>query len=463
MKGTLLACTGDNLGSHQIGGFLESFSLKNYFCRFCYAHDISKLNFTEKNVSLRTKDSYEIDVNIIQTLNELNFFHVCNPGLPPCIAHDLFEGIVQYDLMLALDLIISKKMISLLELNNKIASLNFPFENNINYPILTKKNQVLPGTASQNMWLILVMPFLLYNNTDIKESNIFQMINLLRKICLIILGFKISISQVAFLKFLIDEYLTCRKEILSESSFKPKHHFLIHYPYLIRMFGPLRHLWTLRFESKHQYFKKVVKHSTNFKNIMFSLTEKHQLLQSLSSSKNLLFSNHIISENAEVYLPHNFPEDFNQIVSCCFSCKENLFVSYDVNYQNVLYKKGMVLCIRKTGFLSFNLLKIEAILIYDNFNSVSFYGSNINVTCDRETYLLYPNGSNESKCLIYFKDLLTHETLFHYFYHTENSYIYIVLNQPLLKNYKILINIIFFPYFVIFCCNFVIIFISIFD
>ena len=34
IKGTLLCITGDNLGSHMVGGYLESFSA-NYFCRYC--------------------------------------------------------------------------------------------------------------------------------------------------------------------------------------------------------------------------------------------------------------------------------------------------------------------------------------------------------------------------------------------------------------------------------------------
>lgn len=32
-------------------------------------------------------------------LNKLNHFHVCNPGLLPCIAHDLLKGIIPYDLI----------------------------------------------------------------------------------------------------------------------------------------------------------------------------------------------------------------------------------------------------------------------------------------------------------------------------------------------------------------------------
>lgn len=41
-KGTLCAIAGDNLGSHNIGGFVESFRRSSYFCRYC---DISRDSF----------------------------------------------------------------------------------------------------------------------------------------------------------------------------------------------------------------------------------------------------------------------------------------------------------------------------------------------------------------------------------------------------------------------------------
>lgn len=58
----------------------------------------------------------------------------------------------------------------------------------------------------------------------------------------------------------------------------PKHHYLEHYPHLIRMFGPLVALWTMRFEAKHSFFKQVVRHTNCFKNIPLSLATKHQLM-----------------------------------------------------------------------------------------------------------------------------------------------------------------------------------------
>lgn len=40
----------------------------------------------------------------------------------------------------------------------------------------------------------------------------------------------------------------------------------------------------MRFESKHSYFKNVVRHTRNFKNITKTCTERHQYLQSLISA-----------------------------------------------------------------------------------------------------------------------------------------------------------------------------------
>ena len=43
---------------------------------------------------------------------QLEYFHVCLPGLPPCLGHDLFEGVISYDLALFLKYFIkTKKMV----------------------------------------------------------------------------------------------------------------------------------------------------------------------------------------------------------------------------------------------------------------------------------------------------------------------------------------------------------------
>ena len=122
LHATVLCIVGDNLGSHCIGGFTENFSFSDHFCRYC---NIPRTDFFRKPYSLgepRTKESYNSDATIAESedrlvhgvkfasvFNELNHFHVCQPGLPPCLGHDLFEGVVSYDMALCLKYFVKDK------------------------------------------------------------------------------------------------------------------------------------------------------------------------------------------------------------------------------------------------------------------------------------------------------------------------------------------------------------------
>ena len=103
-KGTCVAIAGDNLGSHNIGGFNEYFSRSIYFCRFCdidiktfLTNPLAKASastFESYNghvqQNVRTNSDSSAGITFDSKLNELYFFNVCQPGLPPCIGHDLF-------------------------------------------------------------------------------------------------------------------------------------------------------------------------------------------------------------------------------------------------------------------------------------------------------------------------------------------------------------------------------------
>lgn len=51
----------------------------------------------------------------------------------------------------------------------------------------------------------------------------------------------------------------------------PKHHFILHYPNVIRKLGPLKKLWTMRFEAKHKALKTYSSVITAKKNICLRL------------------------------------------------------------------------------------------------------------------------------------------------------------------------------------------------
>lgn len=48
---------------------------------------------------------------------------------------------------------------------------------------------------------------------------------------------------------------------------------MIHYPQCIRKIGPILHMWCMRYEAKHKFFKTQLK---SFKNITKTLANKHQ-------------------------------------------------------------------------------------------------------------------------------------------------------------------------------------------
>ena len=114
-KGSVIVVAADNLGSHEISGFIETFNLSYHFRKTCYVKNYNDDLF--QKYEFRSKDNYESDTKMVPTvrnthykgftqnspLNDSKYFHVCNPGLPPCLAHDLFQGIVKYDINLCIN------------------------------------------------------------------------------------------------------------------------------------------------------------------------------------------------------------------------------------------------------------------------------------------------------------------------------------------------------------------------
>lgn len=77
-----------------------------------------------------------------------------------------------------------------------------------------------------------------------------------------------------YLQSKIQDHRQMLKEAFPDFKLRPKHHYIEHYPDLIRLFGPLVHLWTMRFEGKHSFFKRVVHDTQNFKNVLKTLSSQ---------------------------------------------------------------------------------------------------------------------------------------------------------------------------------------------
>ncbi|PIK38931.1 hypothetical protein BSL78_24226 [Apostichopus japonicus] len=139
-RGTATMIVADNLASHGIGGFNESFSGFR-ICRFCMctSQELS-YGYPPRNILERSSSSYDEHVKLVENdnqlrttygirknspFNDLKYYHVTR-GLPPDLAHDLFEGICPDTLGKVLTHFIDVKLVSIEKINEIIDS--FPYQ-----------------------------------------------------------------------------------------------------------------------------------------------------------------------------------------------------------------------------------------------------------------------------------------------------------------------------------------------
>lgn len=189
IKGTVYCVAADNLGAHSLGGLVESFS-GTYICRFCVGHH-SEFNSKEVRSGAfvpRTKEAHALDIQALQdnpTLKhfhgvkkqcaltgKLNHFHFVS-GYPPDVIHDLFEGIVPYEVALCLDDFIRKKYITLTEVNDLIKKFSYKWTDKTNSPhsvSLSFANRMhIGGNAHENWALLRLLPLIIWSRIPENE------------------------------------------------------------------------------------------------------------------------------------------------------------------------------------------------------------------------------------------------------------------------------------------------------
>lgn len=297
IKGTVQCVVADNLGAHGLGGFVENFSA-NYFCRFCTAQlsDINTCEVKTGSFERRTKENHRLHIKTAQEqgvnclgvrkscvlTDNLSYFNVVT-GYPPDIVHDFFEGIVPVELAQCIDLLVSKRYFSLEQLNNRIRSFPYKEGDKTNHPtvlskaVSKKKRRSLGGNAHENWCLIRLLPFIIGPNVPADEPAWLVILDL-KDIVELVVAPVHSLQSVAYLECKVSEHRKRYQQLFPNQKLMPKHHFIEHYAEMIKCFGPLVSLWTMRFEAKHSFFKQAVRNIKSFRNIAGSLARKHQLM-----------------------------------------------------------------------------------------------------------------------------------------------------------------------------------------
>nr|XP_039258818.1 uncharacterized protein LOC120335387 [Styela clava] len=137
--GGLATISGDNLGSHDIGGFRRCFN-SGRICRFCmcvYSDLCKKCN--EGLFVLRSQQMHdnhvaavEKDVRLVAAygvrgaspLNSLSSYHV-STGLPPDAMHDLLEGVLPIALNLILENLFQSNVLSKTQFHTALKTFKF--------------------------------------------------------------------------------------------------------------------------------------------------------------------------------------------------------------------------------------------------------------------------------------------------------------------------------------------------
>lgn len=298
IKGTLSHISMDNLGGNESLGFACSFTA-NYYCRFCLLSKEECQSTTNNDTSKnRTVEDYFDQLQIVENcervvytetkgvkyycvLNDLQNFHLINN--PTCdITHDHNEGSIPHLLKVFFRMCIKMKCF-------KDDHLNFMFQFH-EYGWLNRKNipsqiqldkRSLGQNATQSICLFRNLPFVLYRFKDVPElSPMWKCVQLLLKFLVFAYSQELSEQELTELESIttrfLKQFLECTKE--QQKNLTPKLHFMLHYANIIRMVGPLVYMSTIRYEAKHQAFKRISRKTNNFRNICKTLATKHQQL-----------------------------------------------------------------------------------------------------------------------------------------------------------------------------------------
>ncbi|XP_043199675.1 uncharacterized protein LOC122369204 isoform X1 [Amphibalanus amphitrite] len=292
---------GDNLGVHSVAGFSQCFSGGAMICRHCHGTaDEIRTKTKLEEFDLRSKEDYDSKVKLLleegfgESLSKaygirstcpfssLTGFHPMT-SIPPDVMHDLLEGVVPSTIALVCGGLSSRGDLSLNDVNRAIRS--FPYSQvDTNHPAPLRrdgKGITVKQQASEAWCLLRLLPLILLSagvlSSAVSGSKMYSLLVQLIKIMLLLTVFTVSLQDLDILQGMVEKFLTDLLACFPEFKLTPKHHFLLHYADQTRRHGPLRYLWSMRYEAKHQTLKRSVANSRNRKNICKSIATRYQL------------------------------------------------------------------------------------------------------------------------------------------------------------------------------------------
>lgn len=171
-------------------------------------------------------------------------------------------------------------------------------------------------------------------------------------------------ESIQYLQMKIQDHRHMLQEVFPDVILRPKHHYTEHYPDLIRCFGPLVHLWTMRFEGKHHFFKRLVHDTQNFKNVLKTLANRHQHMLAYHLSAPSFIKPHQQTSSVSSVMVSGLPDVAKAYVGR-MTDSSMIYHTSGVNVDGTDYGVEMFVSVGQEGGLP-QFCKIEQILLVDN-------------------------------------------------------------------------------------------------
>ncbi|CAF1086027.1 unnamed protein product [Adineta steineri] len=255
------------------------------------------------------------DVVGTRPLVNLIGFHAVS-SLPNDPMHDFNEGVCGQLLMAMLKEASTKRLLTYGDIENRLLAFVYGDNDKPNKPPILRKKHLkkgkIVGTASQKMLFFKLFPIIFYDLIDQLETK--EIYICLREIVSLVFACPFRKSWLSYLHSLCIRF-QCLMVHLLPHMVTPKIHFVTDYAKQIEMNGPAIRHWCMRFESKHQIFKRLAVKSNNFKNILYTLSKRNQLHQclllSFSNYYTIVNEGYSVSERDLCTLPIDIREDID--------------------------------------------------------------------------------------------------------------------------------------------------------
>ena len=409
----------DSKAASFLLGLKQSFNHR-YCCRFCieprenFPHTFCEVS------EIRDQSRYQRDLQEIHGLNDgedcyglqrlsplrhfssPNFFELC----PPCIGHDIFEGICGKVFDFSLRYFISKRFLTYGSFIHNVKSFNFIGKDREYFPKVDFDSPTKVRFTINEGYTFFRFYKLFLKNVPLGDP-VLILVSLAVDVINLVMCFKFEIDNINLLANTIHDFLQACSEFSGEGqiSMSIKFHHLIHLPRQILKFGPPRFFSTLNFEQHNHFLKQLMLTSNNWINPPETICVKYAQEKC------------IVSENAPVETNKvEFHGTLPPEISALCQSPESAFALTSLKINGVKYKCfTSALFLGQDSFGSLRFLAIEKIFninsdfflygqayegVYSDYNQIILHNLNSksalkysSIDCNFSSYNLYKEGS----------------------------------------------------------------------